>query len=193
MPEYKYTATDLEGHMIHGVLIAQDHASLAAILQGEQLFLVSWTAVPSAKSELSDSPSKEEEKLDLSQDRSLGTLWSRLRWHQKTGIWVIFLSGFVIGGWQARYRISPRRIAGPKHWTIPLDKTPMTRAEIEANYPVRHEGPQVSSLTRYYMPPDRVITVPYDDQGGPWSPQNRVVGKELTIDRISPMGNSPGN
>ncbi|SRR5258706_3831295 len=50
----------------------------------------------------------------------------------------------------------------------------LTRAGVETWLNDRDGGPQGTDSTRYYIHPDIIVEVPYDQTGGTWTPENRV-------------------
>lgn len=55
-------------------------------------------------------------------------------------------------------------------------KVGMTRAEVEQIFKTPDGGLQGTAGFRYYEDPEVMIEVPYDQTGGPWSNQKRVIG-----------------
>jgi hypothetical protein len=50
----------------------------------------------------------------------------------------------------------------------------LTRAGVEAWLNELDGGPQGIDSTRYYLQPDIIVEVPYDQTGGTWTLENRV-------------------
>jgi hypothetical protein len=50
----------------------------------------------------------------------------------------------------------------------------LTRAGVEAWLNEMDGGPQGIDSTRYFIQPDIIVEVPYDQTGGTWTPENRV-------------------
>jgi hypothetical protein len=50
----------------------------------------------------------------------------------------------------------------------------LTRAGVEAWLKELDGGPQGIDATRYYIEPDIIVEVPYDQTGGTWTSENRV-------------------
>src|SRR5437773_2610994 len=50
----------------------------------------------------------------------------------------------------------------------------LTRAGVEAWLNERDGGPQGIESTRYYIYPNIIVEVPYDQTGGTWTQENRV-------------------
>jgi hypothetical protein len=59
----------------------------------------------------------------------------------------------------------------------------LTRAGVESWLNEMDGGPQGIDSTRYYLQPDIIVEVPYDQTGGTWTPENRVTAPAHVIRR----------
>lgn len=66
----------------------------------------------------------------------------------------------------------------------------MTRADVEKVFPTQDAGIETPDATRYVEPPDLVVEVPYDQEGGDWEPGNRVRGAAV-VTRTAPVAAGP--
>lgn len=50
------------------------------------------------------------------------------------------------------------------------------RASVEKIFSTRDGGLQESTLTHYFVQPNIMIEISFDSTGGPWNPENKVIG-----------------
>ncbi|MFA5976278.1 MAG: hypothetical protein WC859_08980 [Elusimicrobiota bacterium] len=165
---------------------------MAAELQKIGLFMVS--ARPSEDNpsapEVTDVPSVSEEtplpeKLDDS--TLLGTL-ENTTWLQRLILIAMLAAGILSGLWGAYQRRHPKNSYPPDNdWSSQI-RPGMTRSEIEEKvFPTRYLKGQRSSRTRYLVSPDTVAEIPYDENGGPWSGDNRMRKGVIAVMKASDL------
>src|SRR5882762_2130450 len=75
--------------------------------------------------------------------------------------------------------------SGPSWETIVANIQPgLSRASVETWLKEQDGGPQGIDSTRYYIEPDIIVEVPYDQTGGTWTPENRVSAPVRIIRRL---------
>jgi hypothetical protein len=60
----------------------------------------------------------------------------------------------------------------------------LRRADVDAWLKEWDGGPQGIDSTRYFIEPDIIVEVPYDQTGGTWTPENRVCAPVHVIRRL---------
>src|SRR6266513_4794024 len=73
-------------------------------------------------------------------------------------------------------RVQADQMASAGAWESLVEKIQpgLTRAGVETWLKEQDGGPQGIDSTRYYIQPDIIVEVPYDQTGGTWTSENRV-------------------
>src|SRR5258708_20340560 len=85
--------------------------------------------------------------------------------------WLVSIGVAVI-----RERVQADQTSPPPSWGSLVAMIPpgITRAGVETWLNERDGGPQGIDSTRYYIQPNIIVEVPYDQTGGTWTSENRV-------------------
>jgi type II secretory pathway component PulF len=175
MPTYSYVCANSRGQNLRGRCEALDKNDLIRILAADGLFLESWKveeSVPAAAA-LPQAPPVEQ---TTNADRP--PILRRYSRFSLQLILLLLLTGVIV---VMAVRTVTHQDLGPvteqlRHLMV-TDLAPgRTRLEVEQKFNLRAGETQASNLTHYFVPPDLIYDVPYDNTGGEWSPQNRING-----------------
>src|SRR5258708_14723799 len=187
MPEFQYSAMDAAGKVVHGTLQAVDKSDLSRQLQLQGLFLVSWTAP--GESAPAEAPALAEATREDSLPRT-DDLFSNgrpLTLKQRAALAAILLSGVLAGVWGFYTQRHPAETAGTLNHLMLQLRPGMTRSAVEQIFTKPAPGCPDPHKSCYAVPPNFIVQIGYNSQGGAGSAENRVRSDDIRIVRSGPF------
>jgi hypothetical protein len=189
MPEFNYSASENNGHIVRGRLCAMDRHDLAAQLQARHLFLISGAMVDLA-SPSSDpafvpvlpppAPNVSAARLD---DFQSGRMAEPLTSRQRFLLGGILAAGILAGLWRDYERRHPIINNDVVEERLSHIHKGMTRGQVEEYLGKSSIDASNRRLSRYALQPNAIITINYDETGGRFNPENRTTDSTFEIAR----------
>src|SRR5690349_10336337 len=92
----------------------------------------------------------------------------------RLSISLLLLVSIGVAALPERVQADPTQPAAAWESLVAKIQPGLTRAGVESWLQELDGGPQGIDSTRYYIQPDVIVEVPYDQTGGTWTSENRV-------------------